>query len=167
MFHFFWFQINWFGLVYFQSGFVPVALILTIYYLKVNRLTVHDDLKIAIELTLVGFVIETILIVAEIIRFNHYFPVNSIPPIWLLMLWFTFGLTLNHVFVWFKQRPKLAIAGGAVFGPFSYLAGIKLGAAENLVPMTQLFAVYAVVWGWAFHLFTQRIVIPIHPSQQT
>lgn len=52
-------------------------------------------------------------------------------PLWLLVLWLMFAGTLLHSLAFLQQRLVLAAVLGAVAGPLSYLAGMRLGAASS------------------------------------
>lgn len=67
-------------------------------------------------------------------------------PLWLLSLWFGFGLTLNHSMAWMQGRYALALVAGAVFGPLSYFAGVRLGAMQWLEADKAL-AALLISWG--------------------
>ena len=67
-------------------------------------------------------------------------------PIWIVVLWVLFALTLNHSLSWLKGRVVLAAIFGALGGPLAYVAGEKLMAVTIVEPNTLL--ILAI--GWAF-----------------
>jgi len=52
-------------------------------------------------------------------------------PLWLVVLWLLFNGTLFHSLAFLQQRLALAAVLGAIAGPLSYLAGMRLGAATS------------------------------------
>lgn len=64
-------------------------------------------------------------------------------PVWLWLLWPLFATLLHHSLSWLWRWPWLAVAGGAVSAPLSYLAGARL-ASIGLAPW--LIAVEALIW---------------------
>ncbi|UCF66897.1 MAG: DUF2878 domain-containing protein [Acidobacteriota bacterium] len=84
------------------------------------------------------------------------------PPAWWIMLWAVFSSTLHASFGWLKDRYALAALLGATFGPASYLAGARLGAADlhpDLWPSLLAFALEWLVM-MPFLLWLARIVPP-------
>lgn len=66
-------------------------------------------------------------------------------PGWILLLWALFAATLRHSMRWLQGQWLLAALFGAVGGPLSFLAGVRLGAAE--LPDPQV-ALVALALGW-------------------
>ncbi|HUH38060.1 MAG TPA: DUF2878 domain-containing protein [Spongiibacteraceae bacterium] len=78
------------------------------------------------------------------IRFNGALVLGL--PAWLAVLWLVFLSTLNHALRWLGRSLWLAAAVGAVGGPLSYWAGIRLGAGSfGWQPLHALLAM-AIVW---------------------
>jgi hypothetical protein len=44
-------------------------------------------------------------------------------PVWLVVMWLGFALTLQHSLRWLCERKALCVAMLSIFGPVSYLAG--------------------------------------------
>lgn len=67
-------------------------------------------------------------------------------PHWMLALWALFAVSLNVSLRWLRQRWALAALLGAVAGPLSYLAGVRLGAARFI---DEPLALALLGLGWA------------------
>jgi len=78
----------------------------------------------------VGLVAETITVNLGFVTYPCGQPVAWLPPYWLVALWGEFAMTLNVTLRWLKRRPLLSAALGAIFGPLSFLGGVRLGAAR-------------------------------------
>ncbi|MCI0511087.1 uncharacterized protein DUF2878 [Chromohalobacter marismortui] len=65
-------------------------------------------------------------------------------PIWLWLLWPLFATTIHHSLAWLWRHPRLAILGGALGGPSSYLGGARLA---DVVMAPWAVVVQAVIWG--------------------
>lgn len=78
------------------------------------------------------------------------FPGPSVPigfaPAWMVGLWVLFGTTWGSSLQWLAHRPGVAALLGGVFGPLSYGAGVRLGAAEFPDPA---FSVVGLAGAWA------------------
>jgi hypothetical protein len=77
-----------------------------------------------------GIVVDSSLQYFSVIRFYGW-ALGSLSPFWLWMVWVMFALTLNNSLAFLQNRHVLLSAvAGLVFGPLSYIAGAKLGAAS-------------------------------------
>lgn len=79
-------------------------------------------------------------------------PAPALPaPLWIVLLWGAFALTLNHSMAWFAPRPRVAAVFAAVGGPLAYL-----GAARGFAALTFAEPVWpALLWlalTWAIAL---------------
>ncbi|MEK9778156.1 MAG: DUF2878 domain-containing protein, partial [Methylophilaceae bacterium] len=61
--------------------------------------------------------------------FNPGWPF-PLTPLWIVVMWLLFAMTLNHSLSWLKRRYVLSFVFGALGGPLAYVAGEKLGAVE-------------------------------------
>ncbi len=75
-------------------------------------------------------------------------PVAWLAPYWMVALWGEFAITLNVTLRWLKRKPFLAAMLGAVFGPLSFLGGVRLGGArfvDEASALTTLACMWAVL----------------------
>jgi hypothetical protein len=71
---------------------------------------------------------------------------GPLSPFWLWMVWVMFALTLNYSLAFLLNRHLLLSAiAGLLFGPLSYIAGAKLGAAGFDNSLSHL-AVLGMIW---------------------
>jgi hypothetical protein len=63
----------------------------------------------------------------------------------MVALWGEFAIALNVTLRWLKRRPLLAMLLGAVFGPLSFLGGVRLGGARFVDEVPALITL-AVMW---------------------
>jgi hypothetical protein len=107
-----------------------------------------DNLLVGIAI-LTGLVVETAFLQIGLFSYNGGEPWTNIAPIWILVLWANFALTMNGCLRWLQGRYLLAAVLGTLGGPLSYFGGIKLGAAAagTSMPVVLLViaALYAVV----------------------
>lgn len=103
------------------------------------------EARLLLSAAALGYSVDTLQTVIGVIAFGAASPVWWLPPLWLLGLWFIFGTTLNVSFVWLAGRYGVAAALGAISGPLSYYAGVRLGAAEFPHPGFSV-VVLALVW---------------------
>ena len=72
-------------------------------------------------------------------------PVAWLAPYWMVALWGEFAIALNVTLRWLKGRTWLAAVLGAVFGPLSFLGGVRLGGAR-FVDAAAALATLACMW---------------------
>ena len=78
-------------------------------------------------------------------------------PLWLLGLWMSFSAFAPVGLGWALDRAWLAVVLGAVSGPLSYLAGVRIGAMRFGETMTTALIVTALLWGAALYLASRVI----------
>jgi Protein of unknown function (DUF2878) len=103
------------------------------------------EIKVALIACAIGVVVDTALQYALVIDFYGW-ALPPLSPFWLWMLWVLFALTLNTSLAFLKQAPLIISAlAGLVFGPLTYIAGAKYGAAsfDNTLPHI---AILGVTW---------------------
>lgn len=71
-------------------------------------------------------------------------------PVWMVALWLNFATTLNLTLGWLKDRPLSAAVLGALAGPATYYAGVRLGAVE--LPAEYAIALVAIGLEWLITL---------------
>lgn len=105
-----------------------------------------EELKLVAAAVLIGVVWENLLMALGLVDFASGKSVEHLAPVWILMMWALFAITLNLSLRWLKGRWLLAMVIGAVAGPLSYAAGVRLGAAVFLQPVA---ALAVLGFGWA------------------
>ncbi len=79
-----------------------------------------DDLRLIPLALLVGLLVESAWIAMGWLHFESPWPLAWLTPAWMLGIWISFALTLNHSLAFLKGRPALAAALGAACGPLAY-----------------------------------------------
>jgi hypothetical protein len=112
------------------------------------------EIKLASAAWLLGVVLDTGLQYFSVISFYGW-SLGPLSPFWLWLLWIMFALTLNSSLSFLQQLPlSVSAAAGFLFGPLTYYAGAKLGAAlfDNtlnhltVLAMTWMVAMPGLVW---------------------
>lgn len=136
------FQCGWFGCVLWGNAAVlPALAALTLHFALINE-RAREWLFVPV-VALIGYGVDCLNTALDAVRFADG---DVMAPLWLLCLWLLFATTLRHSLRWLLQKPLLAAAAGAVFGPTTYWAGVQLGAGE--LPQGPLFAVVLLLVQW-------------------
>ena len=143
------FQIGWFACIasvrYDQEFpaifFCGLLVGLHFFFSKAPRL----DFKLTLIALVLGIVVDSSLQYFSVIRFYGW-ALGPLSPFWLWMVWVMFALTLNYSLAFLLNKHLLLSAiAGLLFGPLSYIAGAKLGAASFDNSLAHL-AVLGMVW---------------------
>lgn len=101
--------------------------------------------------TALGLVADSLLVLLGVLAFPAQHDAAWPVPLWMVLLWANFALTLDESLAWAGDRPLLAAALGAVAGPMAYRYGEAVGALELGSPVPSLLAI-AALWMAAFPL---------------
>lgn len=121
------FQACWFSaiMVSWQLALLPFALLLA-HCLVVEKQS-HPYAKLAF-LACLGLLLDRLWFHLGWFRMPEPFRPDLVGmPIWLVMMWSAFVLTLNSSLAWYQRYPSVFVIVCAVAGPLSYFAGQRLG----------------------------------------
>lgn len=109
------------------------------------------------ELALVGIAVaigavwESVVVATGFVAYPSGMLATALAPYWIVAMWALFATTLNATLVWLRGRYVLAAAFGAIGGPLSYLAGIRLGAVEA-IDVGSVLILQGIGWGMVMPL---------------
>ncbi len=114
------------------------------------------DLRLIPLALLIGLLIDSAWIELGWLHYNAPWPSDHIAPAWIIGIWVSFALTLNHSMAFLKGRHALAAALGAVGGPLAYWSASRgLGAVHFDVPATLALIGLGAVWMGVFPLLVR------------
>lgn len=163
------FQITWFACVIGSAhGFVWPALlscaILAAWQLAPSRRHASDILLVVVSI-MMGLLIDTLWIQIGFFEFTDQRPFTGVAPLWIIVLWIGFALTINHSLAWLKTHPLLPAAMGLIGAPMSYLAGLKLGAINYLGDTLLISSCLGIAWAIALIILVR--LSQLNPSRFT
>ena len=126
------------------------------------------ELALVAILCAIGLVAESLVVAQGHVAYPAGQPVAWLAPYWMVALWGEFGIALNVTLRWLKRRPLLAMVLGAVFGPLSFLGGVRLGGARfvdepaALVTLACMWAVLMPLVMWISDRFDGVAPQPAH-----
>ena len=128
------FQLGWFACILGAAhGYVAAAVLfcaaVAIFHVWQSYDRIQESMLL-LKIGLLGIAADTLLLQTGSLVFESKGLLPSLSPIWMCSLWIILGCTLNESMSWLKGRFVLAAVLGAIAGPLSYLAGVKLGAAQ-------------------------------------
>ncbi len=121
-----WFQAVWFTCVVWKQDGILIGGTLLLLGLLFMRLSAREFVA-ATLITMGGCLIDSILTGIGMFTFDNL-SCRSCIPVWLVLLWAAFSLTLLSSLSYLQNRPGIAALAGAVAAPISYVAASELGA---------------------------------------
>ena len=128
------------------------------------------ELALVGALCAIGLVAESAVVAQGHVAYPAGQPVAWLAPYWMVALWGEFAIALNVTLRWLKRKPFLAAALGAVFGPLSFLGGVRLGGArfvDESAALVTLACMWAVLMPLAMALSTRLDGVADPESERT
>lgn len=125
----------------------PIVILgIILYHLSATHLRCVDSILI-VSLGLLGTIVDTLYIQNSLIAYKGgYLLFPGIAPLWITSLWALYAISINHSLAWLEINPAVAAMMGAGGAISSYLVGVKLGAAEFLMPELVCITIIGMVW---------------------
>lgn len=108
---------------------VLAALVFLAYQIWVSDCPEADLTLVGIAV-LSGIVVDTVFTHSGWMTYATHWPWANVAPLWILAMWASFALVINHSVSWLKGHSLSAAAFGLIGGPLAYWAGARLGAME-------------------------------------
>ena len=105
----------------------------------------RDELAFVAIAVAIGFLVESAVVAQGHVVYPSGQPVAWLAPYWIVALWGLLATAPNVTLRWLKRRPALAALLGAICGPASFLAGVRLGGAR-FVDATPALVTLAFAW---------------------
>lgn len=131
--------------------------------------TAKADFLVAGIAVAIGLVLDSLYVQGGLITYNGEMFWSGLAPLWILVLWANFALTMNGCLAWLRKRKAIAAALSFVCGPLSYYGGIALGTATVTGDEWKLFAAIGMAWAIAVPLMLTlagSFAAWLHPETQ-
>lgn len=111
------------------------------------------DACLFVGVSLLGFVLDSTFVQFGLMRFQAPVPWPGFAPVWMVALWTSFALTLNHSLAFLQARPGLSAVLGAVGAPLAYwAAGRGWHALDFPLGVTSMLGATAIAWAFLMPL---------------
>ena len=130
--------------------FIP-ALALHFMYLRrvfAQQFLWRNELLLITLIMLLGFGVEYLAIVLNVWGDTT----STLPPVFLVLLWAGFGMTLHVSFGFLHNKLWLSAVLGGLFAPLSYSAGAALNPTLELADTLTSLSIVAAIWACVFPL---------------
>lgn len=108
------------------------------------------DARVLIAGIACGMLVDGLLSAGGLLRYAAPYPA-LFAPIWIVLLWGAFAVTMNHSMAWFARRPWIAALFAGIGGPLAYL-GAARGFDAVVFPSPPWPGLLALATAWAFAL---------------
>ena len=154
------FYIAWYACIYGATldwevlGVVTTAVIIGIHFM-ISKKRKSDSIILALFL-LVGLFGDWILLLSSVISYPFVnFDVTTLGvPLWILMIYASFAITINHSMFIILRYPKTGSFIGGIGGAISYYLAAKVGAIGLPLGWISLIAI-AAYW-YAILMFSKK-----------
>ncbi|MDR3388089.1 MAG: DUF2878 domain-containing protein [Rudaea sp.] len=107
------------------------------------------DVWLMLFAAVIGFAIDSTFAQTGLLEYAAATPWEHLAPAWIVALWISFALTLNHSLAYLKTHAWVGSALGGIGAPLAYLAAAHWGAivfpASPMPSLLVLAAVWAVL----------------------
>jgi hypothetical protein len=130
--NFLFFQLGWFACVLGAANKqVLWAVLGTLAYIAF-RIWRSDEPKeafcLSVRVLIYGILTDSAILYLGYLDFQDSWPSSDLSPVWMWTLWLLMATTINGSLSWLRGRPILGTVLGAIAGPLSYEAGIRMCA---------------------------------------
>jgi len=148
------FQLVWMAAVggaangYWWAG--PVALaVFAAYQLSVSTQARSDAILVVIAVA-IGAVGDSLLAQLHFVKYTSPVPSAEFAPLWILALWASLALTINHSLAFLQRDLRVAAVLGALSAPLSFSIAARAWHAVTLAdPLPVTLCVLAALWAVA------------------
>ena len=109
----------------------------------------RTDLAVVGLFALTGLLLDTLWLQSGLVAYALGWPVEGMTPAWLMALWVSLGLSVNHSLAVFQRRWLVFAALASVASPMSYRFAAELGAVQWTGPDWLVILAVGPVWGVA------------------
>jgi len=149
------FQLAWFitifsatyGMPYIGMLFTLLWMMGHLSFISPNR---EKEIKLLIFSALVGYILESILVLSNIVSYPTQAQFGFLAPVWMVTLWINLAATINFSLSWLKNSYIITSLMAAIAGPLAYSAGAKIGAI--IIDDINALIVISIMWSIAMPL---------------
>lgn len=145
-------QIGWFacilGAAHGSWWFGPavVSVYLIIHFLLLEKRQYRGEFLFLGISSVLGVVVDSLKKTTGLIVYSADSSIAYLAPVWIVAMWTLFASTFGASMAWIQGRVLIAALLGGVFGPASYVAGMRFGAVKFGASLMVTVAVLSLVW---------------------
>jgi hypothetical protein len=141
----------------------PLALLLFAAWQLPRSTQRRADVLLVACAALLGFAVDSLFAQSGLLSYSAAVPWAQWAPAWIVALWASFALTLNHSLAWLKRHLLIAALLGAIGAPLAYTAAARSGALAFPPSATTTLLLLAATWAVlapALSMLAIRLAVP-------
>jgi len=159
----FGYQLTWFMCVFGEllyNSFLPGLLCGLVFLLVCffNTFNKKKFILIVFSISIIGYLFDTILVLLQIYKFETSFNLGFL-PIWMLVLWPSFAILFDEVFIILSKYKLIAILLSSIIGPLTYFSGDPLGIIS--INQIFLFFILMIIFWAVLMIFYVNILVKL------
>ncbi len=151
------FQLCWVLAIFSEPMYALLTLVVLIAHYVMSSVDLLTDLQVPTLVLITGVTIDSLFTLAGVYSFTaREGAMAAITlPVWLVILWVAFALTLTRSLAWMVRKGMWFIVACAVAGPLSYLTGRSAGAIYFDNPALTLIAIEWAAVGFCTYMISR------------
>lgn len=161
-FNFVWFYCLWFVCVLGANDWLFLAIVVLLFHFIFTS-EPRNDFLLSSVIGFIGLCVDCLLSIAGVFEFAN----NALIPLWLIVLWLGFPLTLRRGLKFLVRFPRLSVLAGSVGGASSYWSGFAFGRVDFAYSTEMTLLILLFVWALLFPalmFLSHRILDATHYS---
>lgn len=147
-------------------GLLVVGILFVVHITAVEKHQIRLILSVAAAAIIIGFLTDTALILLGTVEPNRWLMPAPLMPLWDLVIWVNFSLTLNMSLRFLQKRPLISAVLGALCAPGTYYAAGRLGALHFSEPVLYNLLWVGVLWFFAMPCLSLAARYFYHSSEK-
>ncbi len=140
------FNVIWLTSVFYGNALIFVSIfLLLVHFLLVDNL--QYEFRTVGVIATCGIAVDSLLTLFGVYSFD----VSQVSflglPLWLIVLWLGFSVTINHSFSFVSKSLLFQLIMGFILLPLNYFYGYKLNAVNFNYSVIHTLSILAIVWG--------------------
>ena len=98
-----------------------------------------------------GFTLESLFYFSGLMTYKGMFTSKFLPiPIWILILWIGYSLTVFHSFKWIYKRYLVSFIIGGLIAPLMYVSANKIRIINFNYDVIETYFILVPLWSFSF-----------------
>ncbi len=126
----------------------------------------RPDIYLALFSIPLGMLLDSALSSIGVFSYQSPLPMTWLSPPWMVALWVNFAIIVRGPLGWMEEKYWLGAVFGALGGPLSYYAGLRLGGMTAFWSMESFLGIVALEWAVAMPvlLWLARLTREMRPA---
>ena len=148
------YQITWLACVFGEKNFSSpfIGFFVGLFFILIYFLFSDSKKKLSfvvISIAIPGYTFDSLLVYFSIYEFLSIYYIGVL-PIWMIVLWISFAILFDEIFVFLKNFKIISIIISSILGPLTYYIGDPIGILK--IYNFTFFTIFMIIF-WALLMF--------------